>query len=34
MRLIAQELPHAGMPGDRIGDEAPPGELGDQMMEL
>jgi len=34
VRLIAEELSYAGMLGDGIGDQTPPGKLGDEMMEL
>ncbi len=34
VRLIAEELADPGMLGDGIGDQTPPGKLGDEMMEL
>ena len=34
MRLGAEELPYAGMPGDGIGDEPPTRQLGHQVMEI
>ncbi len=34
MRLVAQELPHAGVSGHRVGDQAALGELGHEVMEI
>ena len=32
--LVPEELPHTGVSGDRVVDQAPLGELGDEMMEV
>jgi hypothetical protein len=34
VRGAAQELPHPGMPGDRIRNETPAGELGHEVVEI